>query len=238
MPGPGLMRASSLRLSPLLLLAAALVALAAFFAPGAQPAQAQTTTVWSATLTVSDEGGGLLGCGPGNCSDALTDSDFKYKGVDYRFVQVLSAGGIQFALDKRAPGTFHSSLTLIVDGRELALKSRDDIAIYAPDGGNGGDQVVWYSLGLSWSVGDTIFLALVEIPPQIIPDLDRLPVDYSVEPVPPSQRRPTGTGASASDAYCYLGEGNSATEYVRYPDGRIAETVRQSDYIRRLFACE
>ncbi len=60
------------RRSPLLLLAAALVALAAFVAPSAQPAQAQATTVWSATLTVVDYGGGREGCdlglGPRVCS--------------------------------------------------------------------------------------------------------------------------------------------------------------------------
>ena len=42
-----MMRTSMFRLSPLLLLAAMLMALAVLFAPGAQPAQAQTTTVWS-----------------------------------------------------------------------------------------------------------------------------------------------------------------------------------------------
>ena len=40
------------------------LALAVFFAPGAQPAQAQTNTVWSATLTVlaADAQGISVGC--------------------------------------------------------------------------------------------------------------------------------------------------------------------------------
>ena len=67
---PGMMRASILHHSPFLLLAAALVTLAVLFAPGAQPAQAQTTTVWSATLTAADLGSGAVGCG-GNVAETV-----------------------------------------------------------------------------------------------------------------------------------------------------------------------
>ena len=48
-----MMRASVFRLSPLLLLAAALMAASVLLVHGAQPAQAQER-VWSATLTVQE----------------------------------------------------------------------------------------------------------------------------------------------------------------------------------------
>ena len=60
-------------------------------------------------------------------------------------------------------------------------------------------------------------------------------VDDSVSPIPPSQRTPEGE--SASQGYCYTRVGNSETEYIRYPDGRLVETTQQSNYIRSLFAC-
>jgi len=62
--------------------------------------------------------------------------------------------------------------------------------------------------------------------PQVFPGLDRLPVT-------PSLYNP-GT----HPPYCYIGEGNGQTEYIRYPDGRLAETTRQSDAIRSMFACD
>lgn len=227
--------ASFFRRAPLLL-TAVLPALLLSFLLIPHPAQADHT-VWSATLTVKSESG-LWGCNLASCSDALTDGDFRYKGVDYQLRQALSGGGFQFAVDKIFPDSFYTSVTLIIDGRELPLADSHR-EIWSPDGtaSSSGSQVVWYSLNLSWSVGDTISLHLVHKPAQTVPTVDSLPVDYGVEPVPPSQRRPTGTGASASDAYCYLAEGNSATEYVRYPNGRVAETTKASAYIRSLFAC-
>ncbi len=107
------------RLALLPVLALVLGALGLF---GAAPAQAQTT-VWSATLTVSEDGG-YFGCDPslpsneGKCPQALTDNEFEYNGVTYRVRSILwnSTGSpkrltlylvtqTQFPADPGAPAT-------------------------------------------------------------------------------------------------------------------------------------
>ena len=60
-----------------------------------------------------------------------------------------------------------------------------------------------------------------------LPTVPRIEIDFSLQR-PAHQRGP----------YCYIGAGNAETEYVRYPDGRIAETRRASDAIRSMFACD
>ena len=155
-----LMRASVFRLSPFLLLAAALVALAVLFAPGAQPAQAQSKTVWSATLTVGNIlTNTLVGCDDGNldCSTVLTDDSFSYGGTTYRVTEFqlrLSDGDLGFGLDK----VFElDHLSLIVDGETFPL------ATAQVDGNvNTGDARVWDNTGLSWAVGDTVEVSLTE----------------------------------------------------------------------------
>ena len=157
------------RLSPLLLLAAALVALAVFFAPGAQPAQAQIAVVWSATLTPQDLSN--LASSPG-CSDiaatvesdpnlgcstdaALTDDDFTYDGVSYELTQlaITSAGDLHFGLDKTIPSGLS---VLTVNGRGFLLTDATLSTDTATD-----DVATWSSTGLSeWSVGDTVTLRL------------------------------------------------------------------------------
>ena len=318
--------------------------------PAQQPSastQTQTRTVWSATLTVRDEGG-LFGCNfSRGCADLLTDNDFSYGGVDYQFIQMLSRGGLQFAVDKPVPHSLIRSLVLIVDGRTLRLSD----AVLAHFLRTSNNQLSWSSLGLSWSPGDTVSLSLAERSstptvslsaspttvdegspvtitvnlskalssrvtiPLIITDgtaepsdysapssitisagetsgaaaiatrqdadthdetftvslgelpsavaagspssveitiidddlpfgvtttgsstgLQILPTDDSVTPVPPSQRTPEG--ASASEGFCYTTVGKGDTEYIRYPDGRLVETTKQSTYIRSVFAC-
>ena len=152
-----MMRASVFRLSPLLLLAAALVALAVLFAPGAQPAQAQTTTVWSATLT-AQRVVSLLGCSTYSttvtekCSStsALTDDDFTYNGVDYQVnvVQLGTTGILHLGLDKAIP----SGLSLNVGSTALSVASG---AL-----SNSNKNIRWTNTGLSWSAGDTVSLSL------------------------------------------------------------------------------
>ena len=85
-----MMPASFLPRSPLLLLAAALVALAVLFAPGARPAEAQTNAVWSATLTADQASGTYFGCdnndaNQDNCSisTVLTEDEIRYRGSTY-----------------------------------------------------------------------------------------------------------------------------------------------------------
>ena len=159
------------RLSPLLLLAAALVALAVLFAPGGRSAQAQTAfSGWSATLTVQDLST-ALGCGNlvatvlGNdamaCSTAstLTDDEFAYEGVDYEVIQIniSPSANLTLQLSKTIP----SGLTLFVDGTAFRLSD----AILATDA-NTNDQAAWTNTGLSWTAGDTVSLSLSLDPTQ------------------------------------------------------------------------
>ena len=163
-----MMRASIFRPSPLLLLAVALIALATLFAPGAQPAQAQTTTVWSATLTVwRDTQGIRVGCSNvsgGNmvCSSttALTDDDFTYNGVDYQVEQVaIVNNALKLSLDKEVPSDLP---TLNVGGTAFSVSSGVLV-----------DQrksITWGNHGLSWSQGDTVSLSLTTADPTPGPD--------------------------------------------------------------------
>ena len=161
-----MMRASFLRRSPLLLLAAALVALAVFFMPGGQPAQAQQSSVWSATLTVADTGGGgtLLGCenpvAGGSCSSTsvLTDDDFTYGGVDYEIVRIdliPSSGFLRFELNKAIPADLKAALTLHLGSSQFPIANA---ALTQSD-----KRASWGSTGLSWSVGDTVSVSLTEL---------------------------------------------------------------------------
>ena len=311
--------------------------LAVFFAPGAQPAQAQTT-IWSATLTVTDTAGGgqTLGCenptAGRSCSSTsvLTDDDFTYGGVQYEVVWIrlfTNSGFLQFQLNKAIPADLKAALTLHVGSSQFPL------AIAALT--ESGKRASWGSTGLTWSVGDTVSLSLVEPPPKPTVSLSASPsmvdegspvtitatlseglssrvtiplviTDGSAEvgdhgalrsiTISAGETAGTGTIATRQDAdtrdetftvslgtvppelaagspssveitirdddvrvpsvpripiddsqqlpahqrgpYCYVGAGNSETEYVRYPDGRIVETERQSDAIRSMFACD
>ena len=238
------------RRSPLLLLAVALVALAAFVAPGGQPAQAQQSTVWSATLTVKEAHSDYLGCSDTDaaapCSSNLSDNTFTLGGSEYQVTWVVTfsiTNDFYVVLDQAIPEDFASNdRSLLVDGFVLSLSDAD----ITTTGNTVGNTLSWDDPGLGWSAGDTASLSLTEPAttptqperPQTFPHLERLPVVDSVEPRSPSQRSPSGEGASASDAYCYLAEGNGTTEYIRYPDGRIVETARVGDITRSMFACD
>ncbi len=213
------------------------MALAAFVAPGAQPAQAQTTTVWSATLTVAQSSVGVTGCLQDvPCSSGLTDDTFTYDNVEYAVAGLYIEGGsINLTLNKPIPTDLKSALTLYVGSSPFPFAD----ATLSGSGQFADAFATWTNTGLSnWSVGDTVQLSLTggsstttttteDAPkPQVFPDLDRLPVEDSLND--------PGTHAP----YCYIGEGNGATEYIRYPNGRIEETTRQSDAIRSMFACD
>ena len=161
-----MMRTSVFRLSPFLLLAAALVALAVLFvqdSPRASADHAREVTVWSATLTVGNIlTNTLVGCDDGNvdCSTALTDDSFSYAGTTYRVTeaQIHVDGRFWFGADKVMPAEL-DALSLIVDGETLPLAT-------ATVGGqvNQGDNRLWENSGLSWSVGDTVSLRLAVVP--------------------------------------------------------------------------
>ena len=152
-----MMRASVFRLTPFLLLAAALLALAVFFAPGGQPAQAQTTTVWSATLTaqrISTTNGcsNFSGVASTYCSSTsvLTDDDFTYNGVNYEVTQLTvgDIGSLAAIFDKAIP----TDLSLNVGDTAFSIASA---ALSQSD-----KAATWTNSGLSWSTGGTIQLSL------------------------------------------------------------------------------
>ena len=152
-----MMRASVFRLSPLLLLAAALVALAVLLVHDAPPASAdhdEDTTIWSATLTVGNAAGDL-GCNNAatgaECSSTsvLTDDDFTYGGVDYAIRYLFLRGSsLALNLNKTIPDSLKSAGTLHVGNAQFALA------------GASGSSATWSNSGLSWSVGDTVSLSL------------------------------------------------------------------------------
>ncbi len=168
-----MMRASFFRLSPLLLLAAALVALAAFFVShDARPAAADhsTVTVWSATLTTADISTSGIGCinaggQPANtlCTTAtvLTDDDFTYGGTDHSIHWLTVTSNVlivQLALGNAFAAYIESNGTLHVGATEFAFTS----ATISSDK----RAARWFNSGLSWSAGDTIQLKLtVPAPP-------------------------------------------------------------------------
>ena len=207
-----MMQASLFRPSPLLLLAAALVALAALFAPGAQPAQA--SSIWSARLTVqevttnAEYGCDNLSSGK-ECSTAsvLTDDTFTFDGVDYgiEIINLLASGGLStlsLKLDKAIPDTL-DTLVLYVGG---------EARLVFADGSKGttritNDTMSWDDTGLSWSEGDVVGLALTN--ERLPSPLRRVSLSVSPNPVAEGSRvtvtatlfTPAGTeqGTLASD---------------------------------------
>ena len=167
-PPPPPNRRSSLTFlhrSPFLLLATALMVLAVLFAPGGQPAQAATSSFWSATLTPANAGGGSLGClhiAPGNCSttSVLSDNDFTYGVASYviKMIVLNSSGTLYINLDKAIPDALkNSDVALVVGSTSLAFSNATR--------GNGlgtNDRLTWSSTGLSWITGDTVSLSLTE----------------------------------------------------------------------------
>ena len=166
-PPPYKRSSLALRLSPLLLLAAALVALAVLFAPDSQPASAdhdEDTTILSATLTVAASGS-HRGCGPNAgvaCTSALTEVDFTYGGVSYQIkeVRVNSSGTLIFELNKTVPDNIKSTATLQLGSRTFAFASGGSVTNTVTN-----DRVTWTNSGLSWSAGDTVSVSLTAPPP-------------------------------------------------------------------------
>ncbi len=165
-----MMRALPLRLvSLVLLLAAGLVAVTVFFAPGPQPASGQMTDVevWSATLTVADlpgeHGDGCdsylsqeeLHCVPGQL---LTSNSFKYMGTEDRIVGVrVLYGNLRLTFYEPIEELDLSTLTLHVDGQAYPLS---DATVRAHASATVYSAAVWFNTGLSWAPDDTVDLKL------------------------------------------------------------------------------
>ncbi len=154
-----MMRAPILRLSPFLLLAAALVDLAVRLVHDAWPASAHHGVVWFATLTDPDGEG--MGCqeaerGIVNCSDFLSDNDF-YIPLEPHTYQVESFlvfdnGNLRLVLDNPITSLSQRPLTLTVNGSRF----------HSEDGelAGGGTALQWRNSDLSWNHGDAIKISL------------------------------------------------------------------------------
>ncbi len=139
--------------------------LAVVFAHDARPAQAQSTTIWSATLTVGDlqslgagcdngSGSGVL-CTP---SDLLTDNAFTYGGVEYRINALrVTSGTLVFTYNQPIP-----------DSLKLTVLHVDGTAFNVADASYPNTNTAsWRNSGLIWSVGDTVQLSLETLPPEV-----------------------------------------------------------------------
>ena len=156
------MRASFRRLSPLLILALLLGALALFHAA---PAQAQETAVWSATLT-ADQSGVYFGCdndpGLDDCSgtSGLTEDEFTHGAETYVIDQLIwdsDNDELTFLvftnvdLTGQEIKTALNSLTLNVGGTALAIS----------DATTETDRIVWsYDPDTDWTDGRRVWLSL------------------------------------------------------------------------------
>ena len=161
------MRTSIFRRSPLLLLAASLVAIAVFFVGDGVPSAQAQERVWSATLTVQEVSANLqYGCDNSrqgrdvDCSTTtiLTDDTFTFGGVDYAIeaLSVITGGSLTVQLDKTIPASL-DTLVLYVGG---------DVRLVFADGkkSNAGSitnaSITWDGTGVSWSAGDIVGLAM------------------------------------------------------------------------------
>ena len=151
---------------------AVLAAVGLVASPVVPHAQAQTTTLWSATLTVQTVVASL-GCTDVEgltCSSPsiLTDDTFTYDGTNYAFDLILLRpdGSLEIEVDTTlTPAT--QTLTLYVDGTAFAFEDAETKTATGR---------VWTNAGLSWSAGNTVALRLTPPPPPPItptpPDTD------------------------------------------------------------------
>ena len=152
-----------------LLLAAVQIGVAALLISPAEPAQAQSDTVWSATLTVPTVLANRAGCSlyPASnpaqrCSNrnVLTDDSFTVDGTDYRIdIFTLSGSGqdLKLTLDNPISDSV-KALTLQVDGENFLLS---EATIQSDSIQN--DTALWNNTGLSWSAGDRVSVRLVHL---------------------------------------------------------------------------
>lgn len=156
-------------LSPLVLVVALmLVAILAVPAVAQDATPTPGTVIWSATLTV-DEDGVYLGCDDGfgtsmdNCSSALTDDDFEYNGVTYQVEELFYASdtnrtflGTEPASQSRLVGLeLHLGTTKVTLGASIPGRHR------------------WENVNPQWSVGQKVAVKLAT--PPIAPTDERCP---------------------------------------------------------------
>ncbi len=159
----GSRRAASPWRRPALLPVLALV-LGALGLFAAAPAAAQST-IWSATLTV-DQDGVLFGCdtfiaGHDSCTVGLTDEDFVYKGVTYRVNRLFvssTTGRLTLEVDPDA-GSNLAGMTLHLGTAQLTVG--DDVRV------SFGRALSWANSGVTWTDNQQVAVRLVAPPPSL-----------------------------------------------------------------------
>ncbi len=159
-----MMRASVFRLSPLFLLAAALMALAVFFAAGVPSAQAQNFV--SDHLTV-DHSGGEFGCDDSstaldNCSTAFDDNEFTYSGATYRITALIWDSVInRMTVYVSKDGSTLSGSQIKADLGSLRLNLEERVALPFSSALAGTDRVWWsYDPASDWTDGQRVKVTL------------------------------------------------------------------------------
>ena len=157
----------ALRITPLVLLAAALMALAVFFAPGPQPAGAQetATTVWTGALTAETTAASTYGCdntvSGKECSttSVLDDDDFTRGAVTYTITKItVSSGTLDVKFGQSIPADLRSKMALDVDDKRL----------YLSEGGTSATDYTWSDTGLAWAQARPVSLSLSVVPLEIV----------------------------------------------------------------------
>ena len=159
-------------------IAAGLLAIALLLAAG--PAAAQTTTIWSATLTVQLPFG-IFGCSNGDsnaankCSTAtvLTEDDFTHDGTMYQVSAIVfqrgssnAPWGFTITLEQTIPQNLRTSGTLHLGTREFLL----------PSAGYTSDNAMTWQIESTYpvAVGNTLSLRLT-VPAATPPPRDTTP---------------------------------------------------------------
>ncbi len=132
----------------------------------AAPAEAQTTTVWSATLNVKSATG--RGCNNGHsttankCSTAatLSDDDFTHGGTTYTFAGILANPPGRTNLEVWFSGLTGAAAKTALTGLTLNVVGTSNSYVIA-DATTSGAWMIW-SNNPGWSVGDTVSLSLTE----------------------------------------------------------------------------
>ena len=160
-------RAAVFRRSPLLLLAAVLMAMGVFMAHDSRPAAAQQGELLSVMLMVGNVPGSGVGChyiAGSFCGVAGTARTFTYSGTDHIIQQItVSSGTLTFISDHPIPDALkNSNLALYVGSTELRLTD----ATRGTGIGVTNAQLTWTNTGLTWASGDSVTVKLApRVPP-------------------------------------------------------------------------
>ena len=161
-----MIRSSVFRLSPLLVLAVALAALAVLLIHDTRPASADhehTTTVWDTLLTQSSDTS-YLGCNNSTsgmeCTSYLREDEFTYDGVTYAVTQVGVGNSVaSIVFDRAVPTSWRSEAELWLHNTPFTFENATV--------SNSGRTFAWGDFGTTWGSGNTVRVRLDAPTPHI-----------------------------------------------------------------------